>query len=111
MSDEEWTFAMVVDWLADREGRSVYVEVGMRDPTLDSSDFFPIAQHLTLGKAQIGEDAGHERGIVYLPFDVNREDPNRLYIDQARITTIQWSAHGGKLYFHDGPMYLGITGG
>ena len=39
------TFDDAMDWLAEREGKEVYVEVGIADPTLNNDDFFPVAMH------------------------------------------------------------------
>lgn len=105
---ENPTFSDVVDWLAEREGRSVYIEVGMRDPTLDNADFFPLAMHATLEAPKIGEDTGHDgRGLIYVK--LRDGERNRLYIDQARVTKIIVRPGALKLTFHDA-MYLAITG-
>jgi hypothetical protein len=65
----ELTFSDVIDWLAEREGASAYFEAGMSDPVLGGSDFCMLALHVRLGKLQIVEDVGHERGIVSLPLE------------------------------------------
>jgi hypothetical protein len=41
----------------------------MSDPTLAGSDFCLLALHVRLGKLQIVEDIGHERGMASLPLD------------------------------------------
>jgi hypothetical protein len=65
----EPTFSGVIDWLAEREGESAYIEAGMSDPTLEGSDFYVLALHVRLGKVRIVEDIGHERGVVSLPLE------------------------------------------
>jgi hypothetical protein len=65
----EPTFSDVIAWLAEREGENAYIEAGLSDPTLEGSDFYPLALHVRLGKVQIVEDIGQERGIVYLPLE------------------------------------------
>jgi hypothetical protein len=105
----EPTFSDVVDWLSEREGSSVYIEVGITDPTLDDADFYPLAIHGTLEAPRIGEDTGHEgRGIAYVK--LKEGDRNRLYIDQARLTEIVLRPGTLRLTFHDS-IYLGISSG
>jgi Sigma-70 factor, region 1.2 len=65
----ELTFSDVIDWLAEREGASAHIEAGMSDPALEGSDFCMLALHVRLGKLQIVEDVGHERGMVSLPLE------------------------------------------
>jgi hypothetical protein len=65
----ELTFSDVIDWLAEREGASAYLEAGMSDPALEGSDFCMLALHVRLGKLQIVEAVGHERGVVSLPLE------------------------------------------
>jgi len=66
----ELAFSDVIDWLAEREGASAYIEAGMSDPALEGSDFCVLALHVRLGKLQIVEDVGHERGMVSLPVKI-----------------------------------------
>lgn len=102
----EPTFDDALDWIAAREGDSVYIEVGIEDPTLADASFYPIALHATLQKVQLGEDTGHGgRGLAYLPF--SEDGNNRLYLDPARITEVK--IHGAlKMVFHD-TIYVGIS--
>ncbi len=102
------TFDDVMDWLTEREGQEVYVEVGVEDPTLDNNDYFPVAMHVTLGKVGLGEDAGHQRGLAWLPFSGG--DRNRIYFDPARVTDITINHAGLKLTFHDS-IYVAMSGG
>lgn len=104
----EPTYRDVIDWLSDREGEQVYMEVGQPDPTKDSTDIIVVAQHVSLGKTQIGENLDHEgRGIAYVPFE--GQDRNRFYIDPEHITAIRGGAHLGiKVVFHDG-MYVAFS--
>ncbi len=100
------SFDDALDWLASREGKQVYVEIGMRDPTLPDADFAPLAMHVTLGKFGLGEDTGHDRGLAWLPFSGG--DRNRFYLDPARVTYIQ--IHGAlKITFHDA-LYVAFSG-
>jgi Sigma-70 region 2/Sigma-70 factor, region 1.2 len=64
----ELTFSDVIDWLAEREGERAYLEAGM-SPALEGSDFCMLALHVRLGKLQIVEAVGHERGVVSLPLE------------------------------------------
>ena len=41
----EPTFSDVIDWLAEREGKSAYIETGMSDPALEGSDSCLLALH------------------------------------------------------------------
>jgi hypothetical protein len=98
-------FSDVVDWIAEREGKSVYIEVGMNDPTLENAKFYPIAIHATLEAPNIGEDTGHGgRGLVYVK--LKDGERNRLYIDQARVTDITIQPDALRVIFHDA-LYLG----
>jgi Sigma-70 region 2/Sigma-70 factor, region 1.2 len=63
----EPSFTDVIAWLAEREGETAYIEAGMCESTLEDPDFHPLAIHVRLGKVQIVEDIGHERGIAHLP--------------------------------------------
>jgi hypothetical protein len=107
---DELTFTDVVDWLADRQGRGVYVEVGMRDPTMDHNDAIVLAAHVQLGNIGDGIDVSHERGIVYLPLAGIDSDRNRVYLDRQRITEIQIDGPALRLFFHDS-FYIAFSGG
>jgi hypothetical protein len=65
----EPTFSDVIEWLAEREGESAYIETGISDPALEGADFCLLALHVRLGKLQIVEDVDHERGMVSLPLE------------------------------------------
>lgn len=104
----EAAFDEALDWLAARAGKEVYVEVGIRDPTLKDADFYPLAMHVTLGKVGLGEDTGHERGLAWLPFSGG--DRNRFYLDPARVTHVQIHGPGLRITFHDS-IYIGFSGG
>jgi Sigma-70 region 2/Sigma-70 factor, region 1.2 len=65
----ELTFSDVIDWLAEREGAGAYIEAGMSDSMLEGSDFCMLALRVRLGKLELGEDLGHERGIVSVPLE------------------------------------------
>jgi hypothetical protein len=106
----EPTFSEVVDWLSEREGKEVYIEVGTKDPTAATlTDYYPVAIHATLGNPQIGENADHEhRGIIYLPL-VGMPERSRLYIDSAAVTEIKFHGDALRIVFHDS-IYLGFSG-
>ena len=97
-----------MDWLAEREGWEVYVEVGVADPTKDNYDYFPVAMHVTLGKVGLGEDEGHQCGLAWLPFSGGER--NRFFLDPARVTNIIINHAGLKITFHDS-IYVGMSGG
>jgi hypothetical protein len=97
----------VLDWLNSREGESAYVEIGIKDPTLDDHDFYPLTMHVTLGKFDLGSDEGHDRGLVYLPFGGG--DRNRIYLDPARATKIVVRDDAIKITFHDS-IYVAMSG-
>lgn len=103
------TYAEVIDWLSDHEGETVFMEVGLRDPTKDATDIIVVMAHdVTLGKAQIGENLDHEgRGITYLPFAGHER--NRIFIDPAHVSTMRGGGPGIKVWFHDS-TYVGFVG-
>lgn len=103
------SFDDALDWIAAREGESVYLEVGIADPTLPDSSFYPVAQHATLGKVRLGEDVGHDgRGLAVLPFSGGER--NRMYLDSERVTGIIVNHAGLKITFHDS-IYVAMSGG
>src|SRR5262245_48139918 len=109
---DETTFSEVVDWLAKREGRSVYIEMGMRDPALDQPGYLHLlAIHTTLGKVGMGEDDGHGgRGTTVVP--LGDGESNRVYLDLARISRLELDRMPGSLrvWLHDDALYVGFLG-
>jgi Sigma-70 region 2/Sigma-70 factor, region 1.2 len=65
----ELTFSDVIDWLAEQEGTCAYIEAGMSASALEGSDFCMLALQVRLGKPEIVEDLGPERGIVSVPLE------------------------------------------
>jgi Sigma-70 region 2/Sigma-70 factor, region 1.2 len=65
----EPTFSEVIAWLADREGESAYVETGVSASVLEDPDFSLLGLHVRLGKLQIVEEIGPERGTICLPLE------------------------------------------
>jgi hypothetical protein len=106
--DDDPTYNDVIDCLSEREGKQVYVEIGLHDPTQDSTDIIVAMQHeVTLGKPQIGENLDHEgRGVTYLPFAGHER--NRFFIDPAHISAIRRGGPGFKIWFHDS-TYIGFV--
>lgn len=102
------TFSAALDWVGDRLGRSLYLEVGIKDPSLADASFFPVKQHVVLREIKIGEDIGHEgRVIASIPFGGNND---RLFIDEARITNVEIDSLAGmRITFHNS-IYIGLTG-
>lgn len=43
------TFEELLDCLADRKGRRVFIEVGRKDPRKEDADFAVLGVHTTLG--------------------------------------------------------------
>ena len=74
----ELTFSDVIDWLAEREGACAYIEAGMSDSALEGSDSCLLALHVRLGKLQIVEGLGPERGIVSVPLEAFETVSGRL---------------------------------
>ena len=100
-------FDALVDWLAEREGKSVYIEAGINDPTLPDAHFYPVAVHATLDKLRIGDDIGHHRGLVVVPLRGGESD--RLFIDRERVSQIEGDDSALRVWFHDS-MYLAFSG-
>ena len=107
--DDDPTCNDVIDWLSEREGKQVYVEIGLHDPPQDSTDIIVAMQHdVALGKPQIGENLDHEGcGVTYLPFAGHER--NRFFIDPTHISAIRAGGPGFKIWFHDA-TYIGFVG-
>jgi len=101
------TYDDAPEWLSQRAGRKVYIEVGMTDPDLADAQFFPVKFHTTLGFVEIGEDMGHEsRGVASYP--LGGDPTNRLRLDQARVTRVQVDRMGMRMWFHNS-IYVAVA--
>jgi hypothetical protein len=103
----EPTYDDALEWLSQRAGREVYIEIGMADPQLPEAQFFPVKFHTTLGSVEIGEDMGHAgRGVA--SYRLGQDPMNRLRLDQARVTRVQVHGSAMRVWFHIS-LYVGVS--
>lgn len=101
------TFNDLFDWLADREGERVYVEVGTTDPESEhSADAYLLALHAQLGRIEDATDMDRGRDVVLVRLLGGERD--RLYFDPKRITRVQLHGGAAKVWFHDA-FYVGLS--
>ncbi len=80
----EVTFRETLDWVAERKGQRVVVEIGCKDPRTDDADFAVLQVHATLGALYIVDDREHGTGVTRIPFeDVDAIEIGGLELDQA----------------------------
>ncbi len=103
------TFDDVLDWLGQRVGSSVYLEVGVHDPTIVDRDYsyFPVALHVVIGRWSLGEHDYDGHGIVYLP--VEGHERSRLFLDPERVTKLTVRTDVVKIEFLDS-IYVSMSG-
>lgn len=118
------TFTDVVDFLADHQGRKVYVEIGTRDR--ESAEQSADAFVLQLYGHRLGEikdaadpDPGGERKapmILLEPVDADPpsagDDPGgtRLFINPAQVTKVQGDPPRSlKVWLDEEAVYIGIV--
>ena len=121
----ELTFIDLVDFLSDREGKKVCVEIGTRDQESRESntdEFVAKFRGHRLGVVQdaTDPDVGGERKAVMVrlhpldappvsPEDEKREAGTRLFFNPRRITRIQGDPSRGLKLWRDDGVYIGIT--
>jgi hypothetical protein len=101
-------FDILLGWLSEREGKSVYIEVGTDDPDPNlEADSFPIAIRAVLGEIEPAHDTDHDRlaAMVRLP-ELQR---SRIYLEPQRITRVERWGDAFKVWFHDS-FYVGFSG-
>jgi hypothetical protein len=102
------TFQEVFDWLADRKGERVVIEVGRRDPRAQQLADFPVPRlHTTLGAIRRVEDRKHGTGVVRVPIGDN--ELSGIEVDPARFQLGQ--IHGGALKVWQHDIYIAVAGG
>lgn len=102
------TFNDLFDWLADREGERVYVEVGTTDPeSKQPADAYLLALHTQLGRIETATDMDRGRDVVLVRLFGGERD--RLYFDPQRITRVEIHGGAAKVWFHDA-FYVALSG-
>ena len=104
-------FDPVLDWLGERVGRTVYLEVGVRDHTILDRDysFFPVALRVVLGQWSLGEHEYDGHGIVYVPVEGHKR--SRLFLDPERVTDLKVEPTVGTLQIEFlGSIYVSMAG-
>jgi hypothetical protein len=119
------TVSHLVDFLADREGREVYVEIGTRDQETreHETDEFIVKIHghrLGIVQNATDPDVGGERKAVMVrlhhldappvpPEDEKREAGTRLFFNPRQITEIQGDPSRALKVWRDDGVYIGIN--
>jgi hypothetical protein len=101
-------FDTLLGWLSEREGKSVYIEVGTDDPDPNlQADSFPIAIHTVLGGIESAHDIEHDRlaAMIRLP----ELKSSRIYLEPKRITRVERWGDAFKVWFHDA-FYVSFSG-
>jgi hypothetical protein len=122
---DELTFTHLVDFLSDREGQEVYVEIGARDQEsreADTDEFIAKFHGHRLGVIQDANDpdVGGERKAVMVrlhpldaptvpPEEERKEAATRLFFNPRRITKIQGDPNRALKVWRDDGVYIGIN--
>lgn len=122
---DDLTFSDLVDFLVDREGQEVYVEIGTRDQESrerDTDEFIAKIHGHRLGVVQdaTDPDIGGERKAVMVrlhpvdappvpPEDEKKEAATRLFFNPRRITKIQGDPSRALKVWRDDGVYIGIN--
>jgi hypothetical protein len=97
-----------IEWLSSKKGKSVYVEVGTKDPTFADSVTAPLAMHVTLGGVEPASETDKDRLMVVIALPELKS--SRIYLDPAAVTKVEiWGGTLG-LWFHNA-FYIGFSGG
>lgn len=105
----EMSFDDAVEWLSKKEGQSVYVEIGTKDPTVEiDAVTAPLAMHVTLGGIESASETDKDRLMVLIRLpEINR---SRFYLDPATVTKVEGGPGSPfRLWFHDA-FYVGFSG-
>jgi hypothetical protein len=115
---DDLTFTDVVDFLSDREGGKVYVEIGTRDVENQQqpADAFILKLHgHRLGKVEDATDESGERSAPMIrlePIDTSgsTDDDNetRLFINPGQVTRIEGVRGQGLKVWLDDTLYIGL---
>lgn len=111
---DDLTFTDVVDFLSDREGGEVYVEIGTRDVEnpVQPADAFILKLHgHRLGKVEDAADEGGERKAPMIRLDPidGGENETRLYINPRQVTKVEGVRGQGLKVWLDDSVYVGLT--
>lgn len=105
----EMSFDDAVEWLSSREGKSVAVEIGTKDPTVEIDAMtIPLVMHVTLGGIESASEVDKDRlmVLIHLP-EMQR---SRFYLDPAAVTKVEGVPGTFRLWFHDDAFYVGFSG-
>ena len=102
------SFDEAIEWLSSKEGESVAVEIGAKDPTADIDAMtVPLVMHVTLGGVESASETSKDRLMVLIRLPgMNR---SRFYLDPATVTKVEGAPRAFRLWFHDA-FYLGFAG-
>jgi hypothetical protein len=119
------TFTDLVDFLSDREGQKVYVEIGARDHEArerDTDEFMAVihGHRLRVIQDATDPDVGGERKAVMVrlhPLDApalppdyeKKEVTTRLFFNPRRITKIKGDPIRAIKVWRDDGVYIGIS--
>lgn len=122
---DDLTFTNLVDFLRDREGQKVYVEIGTRDresSERDTDEFIANIHGRRLGVIQDATDpdvGGERKGVMVRlhpldappmsPEDEKKEAATRLFFNPRRITEIQGDPGRALKVWRDDGVYIGIS--
>jgi hypothetical protein len=102
------TFREVFDWLADRAGQRVYIEVGRSDPRNDvPADFAVLGVQATLGAVRTAQDRLQGRGVLRVL--IADDERSGIEIDEGRMERAKIHGAGVKVWQDD--IYVGVSGG
>jgi hypothetical protein len=105
----EMTFDEAVEWLSSRDGKSVAVEIGTKDPTTDIDAMtIPLVMHVTLGEIESASEVDKDRLMVLIRLPEMGER-SRFYLDPAAVTRVEGTPGTFRLWFHDA-FYVGFSG-
>lgn len=103
----EATFDELLQWIQDREGRSVYLEVGTDAPDNEyATSALPLAMHVTVEGIQPATNLEVPDRMAVM-VKLGHGNRNRLYLEPERITKIL--IHGGVKIWYLGKFYVGLS--
>lgn len=104
----EATFDEFLEWLQERVGSRVYLEVGTKAPDLEfQADAFPVALHVVIKGIQPATNTDRPEKMSVM-VDLEGEG-NRLYLEPDRITEINIHGPAVKLRYLD-RFYVALSG-
>jgi hypothetical protein len=102
------SFDDAVAWLSNKEGESVAVEIGSKDPTTDIDAMtIPLVMHVTLGGIESASEIDKDRLMVLIRLPDMQQ--SRFYLDPATVTKVEGVPGTFRLWFHD-VFYVGFSG-